>query len=316
MNILITGGLGFIGSHLVKFLLEKTENNLIILDNLSTGKKSNIYNLVNKENISRVEIIKESVENVDQIKLKNISKIFHLASHASPTDFRKHSLEIMMTNSFGTKKVLDIALKNNATFILASTSEIYGNPLIHPQNEDYYGNVNTLGIRACYNESKRFSETLSMIYKRDKNLDVRILRIFNTYGTNMRLNDGRVIPTFLKQALTGNPITVRGDGKQSRSLCHVSDLINGIYLISVIKNIKYNVYNIGNPEEIEIIELAEMIKKMTCSCSKIKYIEELDDEPRRRRPDINRIKDETGWSPTISLREGLKKIIPHYKEIL
>jgi len=316
MVILITGGLGFVGSHLTKHILVNTKEDLIILDNLSTGSKTNVQELLSKENYSRVEIIKETVENIDNLNFQGLSKVFHLASHASPIDFHTHSREIMMTNSLGTKKVLDIALNNNATFILASTSEIYGDPKVHPQNEDYYGNVNPLGIRACYDESKRFAEALTITYKRNYGIDTRILRIFNAYGTNMRIDDGRVVPTFLKQALTNKPITIRGNGEQTRSFCYISDLVKGIYSVADSSNLKHDAYNIGNPEEIRIIDLAEEIKQITCSNSELRFIEELGDEPRKRRPDITRIKADTNWFPKISLKEGLRMIVPHYRNIL
>ncbi len=316
MSTLITGGLGFVGSHLARYVVNKTKKNVLIVDNLSTGSMGNIKDLLNRENNHRIKIFKESVENILELNLHDISHVFHLASHASPMDFHKYSEEIMMANSLGTKKVLELALVNKATFTLASTSEIYGDPQEHPQNEEYFGNVNPIGIRACYDESKRFSEALTMIYNRKHRLDTRILRIFNTYGTNMRIDDGRVIPTFIWQALKNEPITIRGDGKQTRSFCYVSDLVKGIHSIATSKDLVNYVYNIGNPEEISIQALAEKVRDIIESDSEIEFVDELDNEPRRRKPDISRIKKEVGWVPEITLNEGLKLTIPYYKDIL
>jgi len=231
-------------------------------------------------------------------------------------DFKEYSLEILLANSIGTKNMLEIAQKNNARFLLASSSEVYGNPLQHPQREDYWGNVNPIGIRAPYDESKRFAEALSMAFHRRYNLDVRIARIFNTYGPRMRQDDGRVIPTFITQALKKEPITVYGDGSQTRSFCYVLDLVNGLMRLMFTDGLAGEVVNLGNPNEVSILEVAKLIKKLTNSSSQISFHPLPEDDPARRRPDISKARKLLGWVPTTSLEDGMRETIRYFEKIL
>ena len=241
--------------------------------------------------------------------------MFHLASPASPVDYQNHPEETALTNSVGTYNLLKLAVKNKAKFLMASTSEIYGDPLEHPQKEDYWGNVNTFGVRSCYDESKRFSETLVYIFIQKYNLNARVVRIFNTYGPRMQKDDGRVISNFINQAIEGKSITVYGKGEQTRSFCYVSDLISGIYKAMFEENTKGEVFNLGNPEEYTVMELAKKIIKLTMSKSKIIYKPLPKDDPTKRCPDITKSKQILNWKPKIHLEEGLKKTIEYYKGI-
>jgi len=314
MKILIAGGAGFIGSHLSKRLLEEGHY-IIVVDNLITGDIKNIKELFNKKNFL---FIKANIA----FPLKNIKKldaIFHLASPASPNDqspisYHKLGMETIIANSIGTLELLKLAKKTNAKFLFASTSEIYGDPLVHPQKEDYFGNVNPVGPRAVYDEAKRFGETLTSYFVKKENVDGRIARIFNTYGPNMRLDDKRMVVNFITQALKNQPITIFGDGSQTRSLCYVDDLVGGLIKLMFKKNTAGEVVNLGNPEEHTVLEYAKIIKKLTGSKSKIIFEKPLpQDDPKKRKPDIEKAKKIIDWQPKISLEEGLKKTIKYFK---
>ncbi len=310
MRILITGVCGFIGSHLAeKFLREGNE--VFGIDNFLTGKKENLEILLKYKNFS---FEKNSVENFK--KNEKFDLIIHLASCASPKDYLKYPLETMSANSIGTWNLLEISKEVNARFLYGSTSEVYGDPLENPQKEEYYGNVNPVGERSVYDESKRFGEALCMAYYRKFKLDVRIVRIFNTYGPRMKMDDGRVIPNFITQALRNEDLTVYGDGNQTRSFCYVDDLIEGIYRFSLKENVKERIINLGNPNEIRIIDLASMILKLTNSKSKLKFLPIHPDDPKRRCPDTQKAKIEINWEPKVNLREGLLKTIEYFKNIL
>jgi len=310
MKILVTGGAGFIGSHLCERLL-KDGYQVVCLDNFLTGRKENIEPLLSNKRFSfvKADITGESIK----YQVSSIKYLFHLASPASPKDYQKYPIETLMVNSLGTYKMLELAKKNRARFLLASTSEVYGDPLKHPQKESYWGNVNPIGIRSCYDEAKRFAEALTMTYFRKFNLDIRIARIFNTYGPKMRIDDGRVISNFINQALENKPLTVYGKGTQTRSFCYIDDLVDGLMKIMFQPNLQGQVINLGNPEEYKILQLAELIKKLTGSHSQIVYQSLPTDDPQKRRPDITKAKKLLNWQPKVSLKEGLKKTIEYYK---
>lgn len=310
-TVLITGGAGFLGSHLTdKFLIEGW--NVIVLDNLITGSINNISHLIGKENF---KFIKYDVTDYLFFE-ENIDLILHFACPASPFDYFKHPIHTMKVDSLGTLNTLGLARNKNARYVFASTSEIYGSPLVHPQTEDYWGNVNPVGIRSVYDEAKRFSEAMCMAYYREHGIDIRISRIFNTYGTRMKLTDGRVIPTFISQALSGKDITIFGDGSHTRSFCYVDDLTKGIYDLSDADELKGSVLNLGNPDEFTIKSLAEVIISITGSGSKIIYTDIPEDDPPIRKPDISKAKELLGFSPVISLEDGLKNIIPWFQKRL
>ena len=304
MRILITGGAGFIGSHLVEKLVNN-DHKVTIIDNFSSGCIENIKNL-------DVNIIYHNI--IDKLTLSGFDQIYHLASLASPIYYQKNPVETALSNSIGTYNLLTEAQKHKSRILFASTSEIYGNPLQHPQKEEYLGNVNPIGVRACYDESKRLGETLMIDFHREYGVETRIARIFNTYGPKMNLNDGRVIPNFIKQALKNEPITIYGDGKQTRSFCYISDTIEG--LIKLMNSDYIGPINIGNPNEITILKLAEKIIELTNSKSEIVFKELPVDDPVRRCPDITKAKKILGWEPKISLEEGLIKTIEWFKKIL
>ncbi len=310
-NVLITGASGFIGSNLCeKFIREGFE--VYGLDNLLTGDISNLDKL---KDSPRFHFIENDVTMDLDIKI-DFDLILHFAGPASPDDFVKLSLETLKSNSLGTLKTLELAHSTGAKYVFASTSEIYGDPLIHPQDESYWGNVNPIGTRSVYNEAKRFSEALSMAFHQKYNLDVRIPRIFNTYGPNMRVDDGRVIPNFIVQALEDKPLTVYGNGSQTRSLCYISDLVEGIFKISTIENIDGQVINIGNPEENTIIDLARIIIKKTGSNSDIINKPLPEDDPKKRCPDITRAMNVLNWQPKTMLDTGLNETIKFFRNKL
>ncbi|MCD6423742.1 MAG: SDR family oxidoreductase [Elusimicrobia bacterium] len=308
-RVVITGGAGFIGSHLCdKFLNEDYE--VICLDNLITGDISNIEHLSRNKNFTFIEY---DVTNYIYIS-GEVSGILHLASCASPVDYQKYPIQTLKVGALGTHKALGFAKSKNAVFLLASTSEVYGDPTVNPQPEDYWGNVNPVGPRGVYDESKRFAEALATAYHRIHGVEVRIARIFNTYGPRMRKNDGRVVPTLINQALQGQDLTVFGDGSQTRSFCYIDDMIEGIFLLyhsSVTEPI-----NLGNPDEKRINEFAEIILRLTGSKSKIVYQELPVDDPKMRCPDITKAKNLLKWEPETSLEEGLKKTIDFFKRSL
>jgi len=307
LKVLVTGGAGFIGSHLCDFLLEKGHY-VICADNLLTGDIKNIkHNLQNK----RFEFIKHDV--IKPLKISGrIDYVLHFASPASPVDYMNYPLETLDVGSIGTKNLLELARKKKAKFLLASTSEVYGDPKVSPQSEEYFGNVNPIGPRSVYDEAKRFAEALTSAYVREKLVDARIVRIFNTYGPRMGLDDGRVVPNFIKQALTGQPLTIYGDGSQTRSFCYVSDMVSGIYKLMHAKTA--GPINIGNPKELKVNEFANVILKLTGSRSKIAYKPLPQDDPKQRRPDISKAKKELGWAPEVDLEEGLRKTIEWFSK--
>lgn len=308
MNILVSGGAGFIGSHLCKSLL-KNEDKVICVDNLLTGDLCNLSDIKSNPHF---QFLQHDI--VTPLPLKDkIDQIYHLASPASPIDYQNYPLETLLTNSQGTYNLLAHARKNKARFLLASTSEVYGDPKEHPQNESYWGHVNPFGPRSCYDEAKRFAESLCYTYVHKFNVDVRIIRIFNTYGPNMQKDDGRVISNFINQAIKNQPVTIYGKGSQTRSFCYVSDLVNGIIKTMEKPDIKGEIINLGNPDEHTILEIAEMIIQLTNSKSKIVFKPLPQDDPTRRKPDIIKAQKLLGWEPTIPLKEGLFKTIDYFK---
>ncbi len=307
-KILITGGAGFIGSNLIKKLIET--NYIVCLDNFSTGQRKNIYNFKKHKNF---EIINQSV-------LKKISGkydfIYNLACPASPYHYQKDPINTFKTSIIGSCNVLENAYKNNSIIFHASTSEIYGDPLKHPQDENYFGNVSTIGPRACYDEGKRAAETLFFDYKRMHSLNIKLVRIFNTYGPNMSPNDGRVISNFIVQSLKNKPITIYGSGRQTRSFCYIDDLINGIITYAKLKKNIGGPINLGNDKEYSIKEIAIIIKNLTGSKSKIVHKEKQVDDPYKRRPNLKLSKSILKWSPKIDLNQGLMNTIKYFKTIV
>jgi dTDP-glucose 4,6-dehydratase len=304
----ITGGAGFIGSHLCDKLI-KEDFKVICLDNLITGKLENIERLIKNKNF---RFIKQDVTKYIDIK-GNVDYVLHFASPASPVDYLRFPIQTLKVGSLGTHNALGLAKKKHAIFLLASTSEVYGDPLEHPQSEEYWGNVNCVGVRGCYDESKRFAEAITMAYHRVHRIDTKIVRIFNTYGPRMRINDGRVIPNFIYQALNNRPITVYGKGRQSRSFCYIDDLMEGIYkLISSHIN---EPINLGNPNEFTILELAKIILKLIQGKSKIIFKPLPQDDPKQRQPKITKAKKILKWQAKIELKEGLIKTIDWLKKI-
>ena len=304
---LVTGGAGFLGSHLCERLLAEGLE-VVAMDNLVTGSLDNVAHLRSNPAFSYVQQDVIEPYSVDG----PLAYVFHLASPASPIDFPTRPKEIMKVNSLGTENALDVARGKGARFFFASTSEVYGDPLIHPQPEEYWGNVNTIGVRSVYDESKRYGEAMTMTYRRHFGVDTKIVRIFNTYGPAMRLSDGRVVPNFIGQALRGEPITVYGTGTQTRSFCYVSDLIEGFWRL--VNSEQSGPINIGNPTERTMLEFAQEIKALTNSKSEIVY-EELKtaDDPKQRRPDITKAKQLLGWEPKVTLEEGLKRTIAYFQ---
>jgi dTDP-glucose 4,6-dehydratase len=303
---LVTGGAGFIGSHLCKYLLKK-EYRVICIDNLITGTLKNIEEIRNDD----FEYINHNI--IDYIEIKEkIDLIFHMASPASPIDYLQLPIQTLKVGALGTHNVLGLAKSKRAVMLLASTSEVYGDPLVHPQREEYWGNVNPVGPRGVYDEAKRFAEAIIMAYHRQQGVNTRIARIFNTYGSNMRLNDGRAIPNFIYQCLKGNDITAYGDGKQTRSFCYIDDLIEGLYRLTQTQY-SYPV-NMGNPDEFTILQLAEKIKLLTNSKSRIVFNALPEDDPKVRMPDITKAKKLLDWEPQVKLEEGLKKTINWFKD--
>jgi nucleoside-diphosphate-sugar epimerase len=315
MNILITGGAGFIGSHLTEKFLSGDQN-VVVIDNLLTSSIANISKF-NKN--PKFNFIKADVSNTNFVKqLQNIKfdLVYHLASPASPVQYEKYPLETLKANSVGVENVLEhIVKRDKAGFVFASTSEIYGDPLIHPQIETYWGNVNSFGPRSCYDEAKRFGEALCFTYLKKYNLNIRVARIFNTYGPNMEKNDGRVISNFIVQALMNQPLSINGTGSQTRSFCYVTDLVNGLYKLGT-KNVKGEVINLGNPEEYSIKEIATIILSLTTSKATICYKPLPKDDPQKRKPNIEKAQRLLDWQPKVNLEEGLKATIFYFKNLL
>ncbi|MFH1038044.1 MAG: UDP-glucuronic acid decarboxylase family protein [PVC group bacterium] len=303
---LVTGGAGFLGSHLCEFLLDR-DFQVVGMDNLITGSVQNIEHLAGIENFT---FIKQDV--TEYIYLPGpLDYIFHFASPASPIDYLELPIQTLKVGSLGTHKTLGLAKAKKATFLLASTSEVYGDPLVHPQKEDYWGNVNPIGPRGVYDEAKRFAEALTMAYHRFHGVDTRIVRIFNTFGPRMRARDGRVVPAFICQALAGEPLTVFGDGSQTRSFCFVSDLIDGIFRLA--SSSETGPVNIGNPREMTVGRFAELIIRLTGSSSRIEYRPLPVDDPKIRQPNIAKAKRVLGWEPRVELEEGLRQTIDWFR---
>ena len=309
MNIVITGGSGFVGSYLCEKLINDGHK-IIVIDNLLTGSMENINDLLDNENFSFIEHdVQDHIEIEDKVDY-----VLHFASAASPKAYTEHPVNTLKAGSVGTINTLGLAKKHSAEYLLASTSEVYGDPLISPQNEEYWGNVNPNGERSMYDEAKRFAEAAVATYSRSYGLKTKIVRIFNTYGPRMQLNDGRVVTNFIVQALRNENITIYGDGTQTRSFSYVEDTVAGI--ISLMNSTEYDVFNIGNPNEMTVGQLAEKIIKLTDSTSEIKYLELPNDDPKQRKPDITKAKTKLNWEPKVNLDEGLAKTITWVEEQL
>ncbi len=297
----VTGGAGFLGSHLCEYLLERG-NRVVCVDNLETGSLKNIDHLRGPE----FQWVQTDITNYYEVD-EPVDFVYHMASPASPIDYARLPLHTLKVGAYGTHNSLGLAKRKRARFLIASTSEVYGDPLIHPQPESYWGNVNPIGPRGVYDEAKRYAEALTMAYHRAQGVDTAIMRIFNTYGPRMRSHDGRAIPTFLRQALTDRPITVFGEGKQTRSFCYVSDLIDG--MIRLAESGYHLPVNVGNPDEFTLLELAETVIEVTGSKSEIVFEALPTDDPQVRQPDISLAKDVLGWEPKVKLREGLQRTL-------
>lgn len=308
-RILITGGAGFLGSHLCDKFIGKGYD-VICMDNLITGSTDNIAHLIGNEHFRFIHHDVTEYMYIDG----ELDAILHFASPASPVDYLRYPIQTLKVGSLGTHKALGLAKAKKARFLLASTSEVYGDPLTHPQEESYWGNVNPVGIRGVYDEAKRFAEAMTMAYHRYHGLETRIVRIFNTYGPRMRIEDGRAIPAFMSQALRGEDLTVFGDGSQTRSVCYVDDLVEGIYRL--LLSDESDPVNIGNPDELSMLDLAKEILEISGSMSKISYKELPQDDPKVRQPDITRARAILKWEPNVQRREGLVKTLDYFKEAL
>jgi nucleoside-diphosphate-sugar epimerase len=309
VRVVVAGGAGFLGSHLIDALLARGDE-VVCLDNYVTGRPANIAHLVGNPAFTLVEgdvVVPCDVEGP-------VDAVMNLASPASPKDYFALPIETLDVGSIGTRNLLELALRNDAKFFMASTSEVYGDPLVHPQPETYWGHVNSIGERSMYDEAKRFSEALTMAYHRSKDVDVKIVRIFNTYGPRMQADDGRVVTNFIVQALRGEPLTIYGDGNQTRSFCYVADEISGF--LALLDSDQTGPINIGNPGEFTMLELAEIIVELTDSAGSLVYQSLPSDDPQQRQPDITLAKQHLGWEPTVQLREGLEKTIPYFAELL
>jgi nucleoside-diphosphate-sugar epimerase len=314
VNILVTGGAGFIGSHLVECLIE-TGHTVTVADNFLTGQATNLDHLVASR---QLRLLPQDIAQPlrTEITDERYHRIYNLASPASPRGYSRYPIETLLVNSNGTHNALELARKHGARFLQASTSEVYGDPQVHPQTEDYWGNVNPNGPRACYDEGKRFAESLVMEYVRQHQLDARIARIFNTYGPRSHPADGRVVPNFCIQVLDGLPITIYGDGSQTRSFCYVDDLVRGLILLMETDGLPGEVVNLGNPEEHTILQFAERIMTLTGHTAPIQFEPLPTDDPQRRRPDITRARQLLGWQPEIPLDEGLQRTLAFFRESL
>jgi len=306
MRVLVTGGAGFLGSHLCDAMLAEGHS-VVCADNLLTGRMENLEHLLDE---ARFEFVEQDV--CQAFDPGKVDYVFHFASPASPVDYRKYGIETLQVGSAGTLTCLELARKYQAKFLLASTSECYGDPLEHPQLESYWGNVNPVGPRSVYDESKRFAEAATMAYHRYHHVDTRIVRIFNTYGPRLQVNDGRVISNFMKRALRDEPITVYGDGLQTRSFCYVSDEISGIMALSKVQ--EPLPVNIGNPSEFTMLECAQIVLQVTGSTSTVRFEPLPEDDPKRRRPDITRARKLLGWEPKVDLRKGLELSLEYFRK--
>ncbi|MES3628565.1 MAG: SDR family oxidoreductase [Longimonas sp.] len=308
---LITGGAGFLGSHLCDRLIAEGHE-VLCMDNLITGSTDNVAHLFERDD-ERFKFIQHDVTNFIHVS-GDLDYVLHFASPASPADYLRLPIQTLKVGALGTHKALGLAKAKGARLLLASTSEVYGDPLVHPQPEDYWGNVNPIGMRGVYDEAKRFAEAITMAYQRYHSVETRIVRIFNTYGPRMRIDDGRALPTFMSQALRGEPLTVYGDGSQTRSFCYVDDLVEGIYRL--LLSDENEPVNIGNTQEITIKEFAEEIIDLTDSKSTITYEELPKDDPQVREPDITKARETLGWSPTVDRRDGLRKTLDYFREAI
>jgi len=307
-TILITGGAGFIGSHLCPLFLNQGHR-VICVDNLITGNKENMASLLSNEKFSFVSHdVSKHIEITEPVDF-----VLHFASPASPVDYHRYPIQTLKVGSLGTHNALGLAKAKKAVFLLASTSEVYGDPLIHPQHEDYWGNVNPVGPRGVYDEAKRFAEAITLAYHRTHGMDVKIVRIFNTYGPRMRQNDGRAIPNFIGQALAGEPITVFGDGSQTRSFCYIDDLVAGIH--KLLFSDFHQPVNLGNPKEMNVLDLARFVIELTGSKSRVEFRSLPQDDPKVRQPDISRARKVLGWEPKVDVRQGLVKTIEYFKKV-
>jgi dTDP-glucose 4,6-dehydratase len=305
---LVAGGAGFVGSHLVDALIARGDD-VVVVDDLCTGTRANLDHLGDQ-----VEFVQADIADAAALETGlrgEFDRVFNLASPASPIDYYERPIETMMTGALGGKNLLDLSRRWGARYLLASTSEVYGDPLVHPQTEAYLGNVNPIGPRAVYDEAKRFGEAMAASYRREWDVDVAIIRIFNTYGPRMRANDGRAIPNFVAQALAGDPITVAGDGSQTRSICFVTDLVRGI--IAMMDSGEFGPVNLGNPIEISMLDLATWIRDLIGSASQITFIDRPVDDPELRRPDISLAAQALGWAPEVSAEEGLRETIESFR---
>ncbi len=308
MRIVVSGAAGFIGSHFCDRLLTESHT-VVVLDNLLTGNRRNLAHLAGKP---RFRMVEQDITLPFDVE-GPVDSVVNLASPASPKDYLEHPIETLDVGSIGTRRMLELALEKGARFLISSTSECYGDPLVHPQVESYWGNVNPVGPRSCYDESKRFAEALTMAYHRKHGLRTNIARIFNTYGPRMKLDDGRVVPAFLDRALRGEPITVFGDGSQTRSFCYVSDLVDGLYRLMLSEE-RYPV-NLGNPLEMTILEFAEYIRRLTGSRSEIVFEPLPEDDPQQRKPDIAKALAILGWEPHVSLEEGMRQTVDYFRNL-
>lgn len=305
----ITGGAGFLGSHLCDLFLERGHE-VVCVDNLITGTPENIKHLFGRDGFT---FIKHDVTNYIYVE-GSVDYVLHFASPASPIDYLEKPIQTLKVGSLGTHKTLGLSKDKKARYLLASTSEVYGDPLIHPQREDYWGNVNPVGPRGVYDEAKRFAEAMTMAYHRYHGVETRIVRIFNTFGERMRINDGRVVPAFISQALRNEPLTVFGDGSQTRSFCYVSDLVEGIY--DLLMSDEVNPVNLGNPTEMTVLQFAEVIKRLTGTSAPIEFHPLPEDDPKIRRPDITKAKQLLGWAPRVPLEEGLRRTIQYFRRVV
>lgn len=306
MRVLVAGGAGFIGSHVCRELLGRGHE-VICLDNLLTSQAANVAELFTDPRFTFVH------EDVAQAPSLPVDLILHLASPASPLRYQQFPIETMLANSAGTQRLLNVAAQRGARFVLASTSEVYGDPLEHPQTESYWGNVNPIGPRACYDESKRFGETLTTEHRRKCGVNASIVRIFNTYGPRMNVDDGRVVPAFIAAALSGKPLPVHGNGSQTRSFCYVSDLVEALLLVGLDRDADGGVFNLGNPHEVTMLELARQIARITGAGERVVHLPRGEDDPARRCPDISRMRQRYGWEPNVSLAEGLRETVAYFR---
>jgi len=308
-SVVVTGGAGFVGSHLVDALLAEGER-VVVVDNFLTGRRDNLAHLDGAKDLTVLEHDVTQPFDVEE----PVSAVLHLASPASPIDYALLPLETMAVGSAGTWNALELARRHDARFVMASTSETYGDPLVHPQVEDYWGNVNPIGPRSVYDEAKRFSEALTMAFRRTHGTNTGIVRIFNTFGPRMRVDDGRAIPAFVSQALRSEPLTVAGDGSQTRSLCYVTDLVRG--LVACMRSGHEGPINLGNPHEVTMLELAEWIGKLAESESQVTFVDAPRDDPKVRRPDITRAHDLLGWAPQVPVEKGLQETIAWFRTVI